>query len=131
MDQQRLAMGMAPKQQPQASPQQQQQQPQQQQFLQMMQNAGIMNIGQNGQPPGVNFGGAGMQNLGMQALQGMQNAQNLQGQQGIQGLNAAQGQGMGNLMQNAANLNIHSAQQGLNIPGVSQDDQARRQMLQR
>lgn len=109
-DQQRLGLGV-PQNNPGSTP------GQQQQFMQMMQQA---SMSQNGQanPAGINFAN----------IMAAQNAS--QGQGGQNQLNlgnlAAQ---MGNMGQNA--FNIHSQQQGLNLPGITDNEQGRRQMLQK
>lgn len=104
-DQQRLGI-------PQSGGQQggQSQQQQQQQFLQIMQQAGMLPNNQSNE--NINFNMAMLQ----------QQAGN---QGGMQGMDMAS---LANMAQNG--LNVHSQQQGLNLPGML-DEQGRRQMLQK
>jgi hypothetical protein len=121
LDQQRLGgLGLSQPQQPPQQPNGGNNQAQQQQFLQMMQQAGLLqnNQGSNGQG-GLNF-------ANMMAAQGQSQTQGQpQGQINLGNL-AAQ---MGNIGQNA--FNIHSQQQGLSLPGMPDNEQGRRQMLQK
>ena len=113
LDQQRLGVNMP--QQPNVGATQDQQQ----QFLQMMHQAGML---QNGQ---VNGGAGGINFANIMAAQSQSQGQGASGQINM-GNMAAQ---MGNMGQNG--FNIHSQQQGLNLPGMPDSEQGRRQMLQK
>lgn len=153
-DQQRLGLGTS--QQGQASignnanqtPQQQQQSQQFIHMMQMMQNQQNQN-GQNSQN-GMNMGQNGQNGFDLASLQGMANGNqqsnmsmsrpqgNLQQglqpnvQQNIQSmLNLGMlGSKQGDAASGNGGLNIHSQQQGLSFPGMPDNEQARRQILQ-
>jgi len=121
-DQQRLGLGGMP---PAQSASQQQQQ---QNFLQMMQNSGMLANPSN-DPAIANF------NLTMaqqaQAGQQMQQGQNQQMQMNLGNMgNLGNLANMGNMGQNGG-LNIHSQQQGLNLSAMPEVEEGRRQMLQK
>jgi hypothetical protein len=138
IDQQRL--GIVPQQQrpaPQQNFPQKGDQDQNAQFLHMMQQAQAMQMSGQGGISGMPGQGQGMQGQGVQPGQGMQQGgmqpgQGMQQGQMHQG-QAMEGQGgnMGGQGMPMGGMNIHSQQQGLNLQGMGESEQGRRQMLQK
>jgi len=123
LDQQRLGLGGM------AQSQMASQQQQQQNFLQMMQNSGVLANPQN-DPAIANFN-LSMAQQTQGAQQGQQGQQNQQMQMNLGNLgNLGAMSNMATMGQNGA-LNIHSQQQGLNLPGMPENEEGRRQMLQK
>jgi len=158
LDQERLGISMPPQQQ-QQSQQSGLQGMSQQQFLQMMQQAGMMQPNGNTGVTGVGGGGNDQSSMMAYSMSGQQGMNGMNGTTGVNGMNnggygnmgmanmpnvaASMGGNMANMnnsnmpnmaMGNAAAanaFNIHSSQQGLNLPGMPENEQGRRQMLQK